>query len=247
MPFSYEDFFSFYRSEFLPAYTIVFDWIDYETVDINAKVVEILTSVANSFNSGSNGDEKERHKHNADQDLRDLTVLCYYFYSISFKSYFIDPILAHPTTARYCISVGFDLFQTKADEFNELLEKVQETTLKGEDPLRSDTIAIYRKINSLSLIIKRYIRESELDRWKGRWKEEGLHEIQRPIITAIVDSFNRTNPKTFAQKHPVYFGIIMIVIGYVIKAAIDYFIEPEISLLVVDNVSNVTVNTSQHP
>jgi hypothetical protein len=239
MPFSYEDFFSFYRTEFLPAYTIVYDWIDYETVDINAKVVEILTSVANSFNSGSDGDEKERHKHNADQDLRDLTVLCYYFYSISFKSYFIDPIVAHPTTAKYCISVGFDLFQTKVDEFNELLEKVQETTLKGEDPLRSDTIAVYREINDLSLIIKRYIRESELDRWKSRWKKEGTQEIQKTLIDAIVDEFSHANPKNFTQNHPYFYSLILLIIGY----AINHYIGPQIS----NAISNSTVNTSLHP
>ena len=62
MPFSYEDFFSFYRTEFLPAYTIVYNWIDYENVDINVKAVEILTSVANSFNSISDSDEKDRHQ-----------------------------------------------------------------------------------------------------------------------------------------------------------------------------------------
>lgn len=45
----------------------------------------------------------------------------------------------------------------------------------------------------------------------------------------------------------------MIVVGYVIKAAIDYFIVPELSPLVVDtvsnvsNVTNVTVNTSLRP
>ena len=239
MPFSYEDFFSFYRTEFLPAYTIVYDWIDYETVDINEKVVEILTSVANSFNSGSNGDEKERHKHNADQDLRDLTVLCYYFYSISFKNYFIDPIVAHQTTARYCISVGLELFQTNADKFNELLDKVQETTLKGEDPLRNDTIAVYREINDLSLIIKRYIRESELDRWKSRWKKEGTHEIQKTFVDAIVDGFSRANPKNFTQNHPYFYSLILLIIGY----AINHYIGPQISNVI----SNSTVNTSLHP
>jgi hypothetical protein len=88
---------------------------------------------------------------------------------------------------------------------------------------------------------------------KKRWKNEESNEIQRSFTTDIVDAFNRANPKTFAQKHPVYFGIIMIVVGYVIKAAIDYFIVPELSPLVVDtvsnvsNVTNVTVNTSLRP
>lgn len=253
MPFSYEDFFSFYRTEFLPAYTIVYNWIDYENVDINVKAVEILTSVANSFNSISDSDENDRHQQNAEQYLRDLTVLCYYFYSISFKSYFIDPIIAHPTNARDCLSVGSDLFQTNTDKFNELLERVQEITLRSEDPRRNDAIAVYKELKDLSLRIKGYIRESELDRLKKRWKNEESNEIQRSFTTDIVDAFNRANPKTFAQKHPVYFGIIMIVVGYVIKAAIDYFIVPELSPLVVDtvsnvsNVTNVTVNTSLRP
>jgi hypothetical protein len=239
MPFSYEDFFSFYRNEFLPAYTIVYDWIDYETVDINAKVVEILTSVANSFNSGSDGGEKERHKHNADQDLRDLTVLCYYFYSISFKSYFIDPIIAHPTTARYCISVGFDLFQTKTDEYNVMLEKAQEATLKGEDPLRCDTIRVYRKIKDLSLKIKGYIREQELEGLKTRWVTEGTHEVQKNLITSIVEGFNLANPKNFTQKHPYIYSLIILLIGY----AINHYIGPQIS----NAFSNSTVNASLHP
>jgi len=226
MPFSYENFFSFYRNDFLPAYTIVYDWIDYETVDIDAKVVEILTSVANGSNSNSDDDEKDRHLHNADQELRNLTVLCYYFYSLSFKNYFIDPIIEHPTTARYSISVGFDLFQTKADEFNRLLEKAQEATLKGEDPLRCDTIRVYREIKELSLRINGYIREPELIRWKARWKAERTQETQKTLANALVDGFNRANPKNFAQQHPVYFGIIMLIIGYFINYVIGPMISP---------------------
>lgn len=243
MPFLCEDLFSFYRTEFLPAYAIVYDWIDYETVDINAKVVEILTSVANSFNSGSDGDEKDRHLHNADQDLRDLTVLCYYFYSLSFKNYFIDPILAHPTTANHCISVGFDLFQTKTTKFNELLERAQESTLKGEDPLRYDTITVYKEIRDLSLRIKGYIRETELDRWKGIWKNERTQEIPKGLIDAIVDGISPANPKNFPQKHPIYFGIIMLILGYII----NYIIGPRLSPPIINVISNITANSSLHP
>jgi hypothetical protein len=219
MPSPHDDFFLFYRTEFLPAYAIYAiadDWIESATVDVNAEAVKIFTSLANSSSEDLIEVERDKHLRNADQALRDLTVLCYYFYSLSFESYFIKPIIEHSDTSKSCITVPYSLFQTRIEEFKRLSENAQEATLIGQDPLRNDIIRTYKEIADLSVKIRGYIRQTELDRLKSKWATEEAQET-KALLDRVVEGFSQANAKDFASKHP----FLLLLAG----ALITYFVE----------------------